>query len=153
MDMEKLVARLSLKEGNKQFAYDDATGKPLKKGDTVEGNITIGRGRNLSAKGISDEESATLLRNDINDALKDSSRQSWWPIVVNDDVRARAMVEILFNLGLPRLNGFHKMLAALQRSAFANASAEYINSHVPSEIGQRAYEIAYMLKEGRDFQA
>lgn len=150
MNLDKLSARIQQKEGDKPFPYDDATGETLKPGMTIKGNITIGRGRNLSAHGISDAESQMLERNDINDAIADSGRQSWWPMVCGDDVRSRAMVEMVFNMGIPTLNEFHKLLGHLLQRDFDGAASEYLDSDAAREIGKRANEIAYMLRTGED---
>lgn len=150
MDLDKLSARLTIKEGDRGFPYDDATGLTLKPGMTLKGNLTIGRGRNLTAHGISDAESQMLERNDINDAIADSERQSWWPHVCGDDVRSRAMVEVVFNMGIPTLNEFHDMLGCLMRGDFDGTAAAYLDSDAAREIGPRAKEIAYMLQTGND---
>jgi len=48
--------------------YDDATGRPLKQGDTLKGHPTIGYGRNLAGNGISEAEAHALLMSDLEDA-------------------------------------------------------------------------------------
>ena len=45
---------LSSEEGTRTRAYDDATGQPLRKGRKVKGNVTIGIGFNMEAKGARD---------------------------------------------------------------------------------------------------
>ena len=46
-------AQLVIDEGDRNFPYDDATGRTLIRGDTLKGNITVGIGRNISGIGIS----------------------------------------------------------------------------------------------------
>lgn len=152
MDMEKLVSRIQKKEGFRQFGYDDANGKTLRQGVMLRGRLSIGYGRNLTAKGISDDEARYLQRNDIQEAHDACSREPWWPMVANDDVRSRALTEIVFNLGIGGLHGFHRMLAALGVGDFITAALEYLDSDVREEIGIRAEELAYMLREGKDIE-
>lgn len=153
MDMDKLMARLTNKEGDRQFAYDDATGETLVPGMTIKGNISIGRGRNLGAKGLSVDERVMLEKNDINDAMALSERQEWWPIVCGDDVRSRAMIEIVFNIGIGKLNGFHNALACIMKKDFDGAATAFHDSAWDREIPERAKELEFMLRTGEDWSA
>ena len=45
--LDHLDAQLEVEEGNRALIYDDATGKPFKKGDTLKGNLSAGIGINL----------------------------------------------------------------------------------------------------------
>jgi lysozyme len=49
--MTNLQKLLIKHEDLRLFAYDDATGKPLKPGDTLKGHVSIGIGRNLEGYG------------------------------------------------------------------------------------------------------
>ena len=57
-------AQLVIDEGDRNFPYDDATGRTLIRGDTLKGNITVGIGRNISGIGISADEKALMYSND-----------------------------------------------------------------------------------------
>lgn len=149
MDIDKLMARVATKEGDKLMAYDDMTGKPLLPGMTLHGNLTIGRGRNLSGKGISEAESLYLERNDINDALVLSEREAWWPIVQGDDVRSRAMVEIVFNMGAAKIRGWRAIERLMERD-FNGCADEFANSLWDKQVGVRADELEYMIRTGND---
>jgi hypothetical protein len=59
-----LHAELMGDEGKVLRVYDDATGKPIVRGSTVVGNPSIGIGRNLAGRGISDSEAEVLFSND-----------------------------------------------------------------------------------------
>src|ERR1700679_1119521 len=108
VDLNKLTASIQVHEGLELKVYDDANGKPIVSGYTVIGNPTIGWGRCLSTKGITNAEATYLLGNDIADVILQAEAQTWWAVVKNDDVRARAFVEILFNIGLAKFNTFVK---------------------------------------------
>ena len=57
----------AVKVGHAHVVYDDATGKPIRAGDTLIGHPTLGFGRNLSGKGIEDDEAEVMeaLERDI----------------------------------------------------------------------------------------
>lgn len=134
-------------EGYRRQVYDDKTGKPLKTGDTIVGIATVGVGRNLQDRGLSQSESRFLLRNDIVIAVQDLDRNlSWWRVL--SDNRKRALVNMCFNLGWPRLSGFKNMLAALQSGDFEKASRDALDSRWADQVGDRALRIAKLIREG-----
>ncbi len=98
MPITCLSDQLRRDEDEKQFAYDDATGKTLLKGDTLKGNLTAGVGRNLTAKGLSAKERDFLLDNDIQDATIALEANFPWALEL-DDVRKGAMLNLIFNMG------------------------------------------------------
>jgi lysozyme len=139
VDMRKLTASIMAHEGLRLKPYKDATG-----------NTTIGYGRNLDGKGISTAEAANLLSDDIGDVILQAEAQTWWPVVKNDDVRARALVEIIFNIGLAGFNTFVKAIAALNDADFSTCVAEFKNSIWATQVGQRAIILTGMIETGED---
>ena len=73
-----------------------------------------------------------------------------WAAVANDDVRSRALCEILFNLGLSRLNGFVKALGYLREGDFGDAANEFRNSTWFGQVGKRAVILTEMIETGQD---
>lgn len=117
------------------------------------GKLTIGVGRNLDDVGITREEAIDLLGNDIDRVEAECQKQPWWPAVANDGVRSRAMLNMAFNVGLSRLSGFKRMLAAVQVKDWTRASKEMLDSKWASQVGQRAVRLAKMMETGcRDGQ-
>lgn len=124
--------------------------------DTV-GKLTIGVGRNLDDKGITEQEATYLLRHDIDEtwnalgkipAFKSLSRQ-----------RQAALVDMAFNLGIAGLMGFKRMWAALEAGDFETAAAEMLDSKWAKQVGdqppsakhpygQRAWELAQIMRTG-----
>lgn len=100
-------------EGERLLAYDDATGKPLKAGDTLKGNPSIGIGRNLSGRGLTPDEQEYLFRTDFNECLADLMTFPWFHGISAG--RAQALLEIRFALGPQRFRAFRDMLAAAAR--------------------------------------
>jgi len=110
------------------------------------GFLTIGIGRNIEQNGISMEEAEYLLRNDLDRCQKELYRFSWY----SEQPRAirEALVNMCFNLGLPRLLGFKRMIAALERKDYTQAAIEALDSNWAAQVGQRAKDIALMIREG-----
>jgi len=113
------------------------------------GNWTLGWGRNIGARGISEEEADFLLGNDINDAQHDLARTfTWYPPL--DSVRQCAMVELCF-MGLETLLSFRKALHAMSTGDYATAADEFYDSNLPKH-GQwgpaRTRRVCGMIRTG-----
>jgi len=118
--------------------------KPYK--DTV-GKLTIGVGRNLEDRGISKEEALFMLENDIKIVEEELDRTiPWWRKL--DSVRQEVLVNMAFNLGVPKLLRFKKFLKALQEGNYGQASFEMLNSLWAKQVGRRAKELAYAMEKG-----
>lgn len=134
-DRDALRSQLIAHEGLRLMPYVDTVGK-----------VTIGVGRNLTDRGISDAEARVLLDNDINIAINALVVFPWFPDL--DPVRQRAFVDLCFNMGYPRLRTFAKMLDAAARHDWATASTELLESTYAQQVGVRAHEVAAMLRSG-----
>lgn len=111
------------------------------------GKLTIGVGRNLDDVGLSADESAYLLGNDIARVMAELDKAlPWWRGL--SEVRQRALANMAFNLGVPRLKGFARMLAALQAGQWDEAATQALASKWAQQVGDRAKRIALMIKEG-----
>ena len=112
-----------------------------------EGAHTVGYGRNISEGGIgiSEEEAAYLLRNDVNRTI-DEVRQRWpWVDEINKAAR-EVLVELCFQMGATRLSGFKKCLAALERGDMATAAFELLDSRFADQVPARANRLAARLR-------
>lgn len=113
--------------------------------DTV-GKLTIGVGRNLDDNGISAEEAMLMLDADIVDHSREAQKL---PVFVKlDMVRQDVLIDMTFNLGLPRLQGFKKFLAALEARDWPQAAKEMLDSKWATQVGSRATELARMIETG-----
>lgn len=146
--MSKLQDMLDRHEDNRLKPYDDATGKELKPGDVLIGNITVGTGRNLTQVGITSAESLIMLDADIAQTMADLGRNLKWFDAL-DDARKAALIDMCFNLGWPRFAKFKKTLAALERKDWSAAANEMLRSVWAKQVGSRAVELAAMIKEGK----
>ncbi len=147
MSITCLEDQLRRDESERQFAYDDATGGTLLKGATLKGNLTIGVGRNLSAKGLSKKERDFLLDNDISEATAALEANFPW-IAELDDVRKGALVNMTFNEGVAHLAGFHVALGKMQAKDYAGAAAAFLDSLWAKQVGPRASRLCLQIESG-----
>ena len=108
------------------------------------GYQTIGFGRLVDRRlngGITEHEAVYLLSHDISTAMADLDRNvPWWRSLTPG--AQRALVNMAFNLGWPRLSGFKKMLAALKAGKYDLAAVEALDSKWAGQVGDRAKRIA-----------
>ena len=64
------------------------------------------------------------------------------------EARQRALLNMCFNLGWPRLSGFKEMLLCLQAGSYARAAEEAKDSKWARQVGDRALRIAKLFEEG-----
>lgn len=134
-------------EGSREFVYDDATGKPLKPGDTLKGYPTVGVGRNLTTKGLSEDERRYLLNNDMSGVEEAfDTAFPWWRDL--PEPVARGLANMAFNLGIAGLSRFAIMLAALERHDFQTAATECLSSKWAAQVGARAERISNLFLQG-----
>ena len=133
--MQKLIENLKRHEGLRLKPYLCS-----------EGKITIGFGRNLEDMGISEKEAEMLLMSDIERCYEELDVFSWFHDL--DQVRQEAMVNMLFNLGLPTFLEFKRTLKFMAEGAYSQAAAEMLDSKWANQVGDRAKELAYMVETG-----
>ena len=121
-------------EGRRQFPYYDTRGK-----------LTIAVGRNLTDRGLDDDEIDYLFANDLRIALAICT--DLYPAFTGfDPARQAALISMAFNLGKPRLAGFRRMRAAINRGNWHGAADEAENSLWANQTRHRAIDIAARLR-------
>jgi lysozyme len=128
-----------------QLARDE--GCRLKPYRDSKGILTIGIGRNIEQVGITIEEAHYLLSNDVTHADRDVTRALPW-VAGLDGVRQAVLINMCFNVGLPKLLTFVKMLAAMQAGDWQTAANEILNSKYANDVGDRAKRLAQQLITG-----
>jgi len=126
---------LILDEGKKDRPYPDTVGK-----------LTIGIGRNLDDVGLSEEEIDMLFRNDLRAAVVSLEKN----VRCYDKLsgaRQLVLINMMFNLGTPRLMKFKKFLAALDAGNYALASEEMMDSDWAKQVPNRAKRLEIMMRE------
>lgn len=121
-------------------------GKRLKPYRCTAGKLSIGYGRNLDDVGITDEEAEYLLMHDIERAEKDTEKLPCYKKL--NQTRKDVLIEMVFNMGLPRVLGFKKMLAALDAGDYSEAANQALDSKWARDVGERANRLAYFMRVG-----
>mgnify|MGYP000938050228 FL=1 len=137
--MDKIVEVLRRHEGVRSYAYKCSAGY-----------ITIGVGRNIDEDGglgLSDDEVDYLLSNDIDRCIKELGASFDW-FKQLDEVRRDAMINLVFNLGMPRLKQFKNTLAAMENCDWNTAADELLDSRWATQVGARATEVSTMIRTG-----
>ncbi len=138
MDLKILEDQLTLDEGVRPKPYTDSTG-----------NITIGRGRNLTAVGLRPNEIEYLYLNDVNEVLHDlDTHLPWWRD--QDDVRQRALADLCFNMGISTLLTFHVTLSLWKDKQYEQAAYALTRSRWYTQVGRRGPRIVDMVLTGLD---
>lgn len=134
-EVELILDDLRRDEGLRLKPYTDSVGK-----------LTIGYGHNLDDLGISEHIASSILEEDFTNALIDLNRSlPWWKTL--SEPQRRGLLNMAFNLGLPRLLKFKKMLAALKRGNSDRAASEAIDSKWAKQVGKRAWRIAALYRQ------
>lgn len=109
--------------------------------------LTIGWGRNIEDRGISEDEAMFLLVNDIRSA-ESECYQLFDRFAELDDVRQFVLLDMMFNLGYSRLSRFKNMIAAIDRLDYNVATLEMMDSAWYRQTGSRARILAEMMRTG-----
>ena len=101
---------------------------------------------------VTDERILQVFHDDCEVAVADAE------LLVNDlydhpDDVARVLVNMVFNLGRPRLSKFKKMLAAVNEKQYLVAANEMIDSKWYKQVGNRSAELVNIMKEARPLGA
>ena len=152
-----LLDKLIVSEGLKLQVYKDTLGID-----------TIGIGRNLEDRGITKEEldwmdipnidivydmgiteadAVYLATNDVQIVEEELVRAH--PCVNElDSVRQLILVDMAFNMGVPRLCKFKMMWAAIHDEDYPTAAKEMLNSRWASQVKGRATKLANAMHNG-----
>ena len=155
-NITELLDQLVLHEGLELLPYKDSLGID-----------TIGIGRNLEHRGLSEEELAHIGK-DISDICEwgITKEQAYYlaendikiveeeickahPCVVElDEVRQRVIIDMAFNMGVPRLNKFVKMWKAIHEENFTEAKTQMLDSRWANQVGNRAVRLSNAMETG-----
>lgn len=138
IDRDAMIRQLRLHEGERLKPYRCTAGK-----------LTIGVGRNLEDRGITAEESAYLLGNDISGFYAALLRELPW-VAQLDDVRQRVLLDMAFNLGIAGLLGFRNTLATIKAGDYEKAGPMMLQSKWAEQVGKRAERLSTMMVTGKD---
>lgn len=135
-DRHLLAQEVQTAEGLRLKAYQDSLGV-----------WTIGYGTNLQELTIDKGTAIKWLADKLAEAERECERFPWYAGL--SPRRQRAVVELVYNLGMPRLMGFTKTLAALSQGEYATAAKELLDSKWAQQVGPtRSHRIAGMIVSG-----
>jgi len=154
---ENFVNKLIAHEGLRLQVYKDTLGID-----------TIGIGRNLEDRGITKEEldwmdipnmdavyeygiteadAMYLAKNDVQIVEKELVRAH--PCVDKlDAVRQLVLMDMAFNMGVPRLRKFTKMWNAIHENKFDIAAKEMLDSRWAVQVKSRSTKLAHAMHHG-----
>lgn len=135
----RLIKQIKKHEGLRLKPYLDTATPP---------RTTIGYGRNLDDQGITEEEAELLLQNDLARVSQELAALPAYQLLGYDVPRQMVLVDMCFNLGLTRLLGFKKFLAALERGDFQTAADEMVDSEWYRQVGNRAKFLVSVMRSG-----
>lgn len=132
-----LLSQLLKHEGLRLKPYTDTVGK-----------LTIGVGRNLTDKGISEEEAYLLLMNDLKEVIADLSTFEWYEGL--DEIRKRVVIDMRFNLGPGGFRTFTNTIKAISEGRYQDAAQGMRRSKWARQVGRRAERLVRMMETGED---
>tara|TARA_R110000744_G_scaffold58170_1_gene121440 strand:- start:219 stop:710 length:492 start_codon:yes stop_codon:yes gene_type:complete len=98
-------------------------------------------------KGITEEDAYFLLQTDISIVEKELSKVK--PIIEHiDSVRQLVLMDMAFNMGVPRLCKFVNMWAALEQQDYIKAADEMLDSKWAKQVKSRATNLAHSMHYG-----
>ncbi len=116
MDLNKLKISIEKHESLKLKPYECPKGK-----------LTIGYGRNLKDRGITQNEAKVMLERDLLDTkLELEDKIKFFHKL--DDIRQNVLIEMAYNMGVPHLLEFKNTLKFMEKGDFINASIEMLDS-------------------------
>ena len=114
------------------------------------GYLTIGVGRLIDKRkggGITPEESAYLLSNDIDKRQAELLRRIPW-VSTLDPVRFGALLNMAFQLGVDGLLGFRNSLELMRTGQYREAADNFMKSKWANQTPNRARRITDQIRSG-----
>lgn len=137
--MPRLLEQLRRDEGERLHAYPDHLGY-----------LTIGVGRLIDQRrggGISPDESAFLLGNDVARVTRELQQRLPWFRAL-DEVRRAALINMGFQLGAAGLMAFTRSLECVRDARYAEAETHLLNSAWAKQTPARARRVARQIATG-----
>jgi lysozyme len=108
---------------------------------------SLGVGRNVEDRGISESEAMFMFENDLADVKRHCLHYPWFAEL--SEVRQAAVLDLMFNLGPTRFSGFRLFIEAMAMKQYPWASAELKNSRWYGQVGRRGPRICGMILNDR----
>jgi lysozyme len=143
MDRARNRAQIAVFEGRRYDAYPD----PITKGDPW--TIGVGHTGPEVKEGLrwSDAQVDAALDKDLDHAFEACCRAFPWLVRIND-ARQAVLVGMAFQMGMPRLAGFVRMLGAVRDERYEDAAHEMLTSLWAKQTQRRASVLARQMQTG-----
>ena len=135
----ELTKQLRRDEGEVLSAYSDHLGY-----------LTIGVGRMIDKRkggGITAEESAYLLSNDIDKRQAELLRRAPWMAQL-DPARFGVLLNMAFQMGVDGLLGFKNTLAMVKAGDYVGAASGMLHSKWATQTPERAQRLSVQMRSG-----
>ena len=143
--LETLKRQLIRHEGRRSHPYSDYPGEKLE--EALKGKVTVGVGYNIQDRGLPEDLIDDLFDRTVVEAVEECART--FEFFENlDEVRRACLVNLMFNMGRPRLLTFQNMIAALRQGNYAWAAEEMKYSRWYRQVGNRAKELCRQMRTG-----
>ena len=153
---EDLIKIIAKHEGMVLQTYKDSLGistigigrnledRSITDGELMHLNKTL---EDVVNNGLTEEEAYYLCNNDILIVEKELIANK--PIVLQlDDIRQMCLVDMGFNMGVPRLMKFINMWEAIDEADFQWASEEMLDSRWAKQVKGRATHLSEVMRTG-----
>jgi lysozyme len=132
--MKSAVQQLKEDEGFRGNVYKCSAGKN-----------TIGYGRNLDDNPLTKYEAEFLLNSDLEKIVDSLSDLPFYPRL--SPRRRGVVINMTYNLGLPRFKQFKRMIAAMYLCDYELAAVEMLDSKWAKQVGDRAIRLAEIMRD------
>ncbi len=133
----KLINELKRDEGFEAKPYLD-----------MEGNVTVGYGRNLSSNPLTKVEAQWLLGSALEASEWRLSKHDWFNGL--DPVRKRVIINMHYQHGHAGLMRYKRMIKALSRNHYKEAATEMLDSIWARKHVDRATRLVKMMRTGNE---
>lgn len=134
MDLDKVKKRLIQEESMQLFPYKCSANK-----------LTLGVGRNIEDRGISDVTAMQMLEEDIDLCVEELARNITWWEEAPDGIQ-EVLIDLCFNMGISRLMLFTKTLGYMGSGEMSKAADELLNSRYATMVPNRAKRNADIIR-------
>ena len=148
-----LVPHIRVSEGYSETPYRCPAGKlTIGYGTNIESldeaeRAYLGVASGAAIRRVTREQAEWLLLHRLHVAIHEAhARWPWLPGL--SDRRRAAVYDMAYNLGVPKLAGFRRMLAALQAGDWQRAAAGATDSAWFRQVGRRGPAVVKLIREG-----
>jgi lysozyme len=145
MNRQKIMDQLIIDEGKQLTVYRDSVGLP-----TIGiGHLILPSDNIPEGSEISDERCKQLFQHDLDHAI--TQAQIMFPALdIMPETIQEVIVNLIFNMGPKRLEGFHHFIAAINAKDYVEAAVQLKESAWYKQVGIRAIRLVTAVQECSD---